>query len=65
LRESKRRIFELEEEAIFAELGHAFQGWKLAQKSRQEVQHNSRPYSTDLRVVQPFVGTEIEEEEQH
>jgi hypothetical protein len=39
LRESKRRIFEFEEEAISAELGHAFQGWKLAWKSRQEVQH--------------------------
>jgi hypothetical protein len=34
LREDKRRIFELEEETIFAELGHAFQDWKLAQKSR-------------------------------
>jgi hypothetical protein len=30
LRESKRRIFELEEEAISAELVYAFQGWKLA-----------------------------------
>jgi hypothetical protein len=39
LRESKRIIFELEEETIFAELGHAFQGWKLAQKSSQEVQY--------------------------
>ena len=32
-------IFELEEEAISTELGHAFQGKKLAWKSRQEVQH--------------------------
>jgi hypothetical protein len=52
-------IFKLEEEAIFAELGHTFQGYKLAQKSRQEVQHTqqavlyglSSPYNIKSRHI--------------
>jgi hypothetical protein len=38
LREQEQK-FEFEKEAIFAEIGHTFQGCKLAQKSRKTVQH--------------------------
>jgi hypothetical protein len=48
-------IFELEEVAISAELGHTFQGRKLAQKSRQEVQHTHQDaHSMDFKVRTTF-----------